>query len=75
METLKDVWKIQGIENALVWMKHSMSVNMSNGVQVILGNGDWANRKIAKRRKVDIFGNVEYIHCESPWILDLGVWI
>lgn len=40
METLKDVWKIQGIENALVWMKHSMSVNMSNGVQVILGNGD-----------------------------------
>lgn len=40
METLKDIRKIQGIESALVWMKHSMSVNMSNGVQVLLGNGD-----------------------------------
>lgn len=40
METLKDIWKIQGIESALVWMKCSMSVNMSNGVQVLLGNGD-----------------------------------
>lgn len=40
VETLKDIRKIQGIESALVWMKRSMSVNMSNGVQVLLGNGD-----------------------------------
>ena len=39
VETLKDIRKIQGIESALVWMKR-MSVNMSNGVQVLLGNGD-----------------------------------
>lgn len=32
-ETLKDVWRIQGIESGLVWMKHSMSVSMSNGAQ------------------------------------------
>ena len=40
VETLKDIRKIQGIESAVVWMKRSMSVNMSNGVQVLLGNGD-----------------------------------
>mgnify|MGYP001369200844 CR=1 FL=1 len=33
VKTHKSVWRIQGIKSGLVWMKHSMSVSMSNEVQ------------------------------------------
>jgi len=30
VETLRGVWRIQGLESGLVWLKHSMHVSMSN---------------------------------------------
>lgn len=30
VKTLKGIWRIQGLESGLVWLKHSMHVNMSN---------------------------------------------